>query len=64
MTKQELLTDFSKVMGAHLCAIGINFTDVDTWLKRASLIVALGYGIWKWRVDYVKNKKSKRDPYK
>lgn len=64
MTKHELILDIAKVFGVHICAITITFSNVEGALKIASLTLAIGYGIWKWRVDYVKNKKSKRDPYK
>jgi hypothetical protein len=58
MTKHEILSDIAKVFGVHICAITITFSNVEGFLKIASLALAIGYGVWKWRVDYLKNKKD------
>lgn len=58
MTDKEITTDIIKVFGAHICAITISFTNVENTLKVISLLIAIFYGAWKWRVDYLKNKKD------
>jgi len=60
MTKHEVLVDILKVFGVHICAIGITFSNVEGVLKLASLSLAIGYGIWKWRTDYLKNKNGNK----
>lgn len=59
MTKQEIFIDVLKVFGIHAGAIVITLSNVETLLKIISLGIAIGYGAWKWRADYVKNKKGK-----
>lgn len=58
MTRQEIVEDIAKVVGVHLGAVAVSFTNVERSLKLLSLLVAIGYGLWKWRVDYLKNKKE------
>ena len=48
--------DVLNVILAHLGAIAITLSDVETALKFISLITAIGYTLWKWRVEWVKNK--------
>lgn len=59
MTHKEIIIDILKVFGIHACAITITFSDVADTLKIISLLLAISYGAWKWRVDYVKNKNEK-----
>jgi hypothetical protein len=41
-----------------LCiAISITFTDSESFLKIFSLLLAIGYTVWKWITEY-KNKKK------
>lgn len=56
MTKNEIAIDVLKVFGVHTGAVIITFSNVEGFFKLLSLGVAIGYGIWKWRVDYIKNK--------
>ena len=51
------LTDYIDVPVLHILAIGITFTDVESVLKIASLILAIGYTAWKWISEYKKKKK-------
>jgi hypothetical protein len=60
----DTLIDTVKVVLANITAITFGFIelermrdDVESWLKIASLLVAMGYTIWKWRSDYKKTKK-------
>lgn len=50
--------DVINVILAHLGAIAITLSNVETALKLISLITAIGYTCWKWRVEWVKNKKK------
>lgn len=52
--------DILKVFGAHVFAMIVSFSDVEGTLKIASLLLAIGYGVWKWRTDYVKHKSAKK----
>ena len=54
--KIDIITDILKVFGVHSIAMMITFSDVEFVLKITSLIIAITYGIWKFRVDYLKNK--------
>lgn len=67
MTKQDIidsLVDVIKVLGIHLGAIAISFSDVAEWLKVISLSVATGYTLWKWREEYKKTKKKNGTTHK
>lgn len=59
MDQKQILIDCGKVMAVHLGAVGVNLSDANEWLKFGSLAIAIGYGIWKWRVDYLKNKANR-----
>lgn len=56
--KIDTILDITKVFGVHFCAISITFSDVEGSLKIASLILAIAYGVWKWRTEYLKHKKG------
>lgn len=58
MTHKEIFIDILKVFGIHIGAVVITLSNVEIALKIISLGVAIGYGVWKWRVDYLKNKKG------
>ena len=51
--------DILSVLVAHLMAIGVTLTDVEQWLKIASLVLAIGYGAWKWQHEFRKAKNEK-----
>lgn len=51
--------DVISVIIAHLLAMGVTLTDVELWLKIASLLLAIGYGAWKWQHEYRKAKREK-----
>lgn len=55
--KIDLLTDIAKVFGFHVFAITISLSTVEWTLKIVSLLAAIGYTLWKWRSDYLKDKK-------
>lgn len=57
--QQESTSDIIKVFIVHLAAIGITMSGVEWFLKMVSLGLAIGYGVWKWRIDYLKNKHGK-----
>jgi hypothetical protein len=52
-------TDIIQVVLAHLGAITVTFLDVENALKIISLVSAIGYTLWKWRKEYLQNKKKK-----
>lgn len=49
--------DSLEVVGAHVAAIAVTYTDVEHCLKITSLLVAIGYALYKWYIDYKRNKK-------
>ena len=51
------LLDYFDVPFLHCVAIAITFTDIETALKFISLLLAIGYTVWKWTSEY-KNKKK------
>lgn len=53
--------DIFQVLLAHLGAITVTFLNVESTLKLTSLVLAIGYTCWKWRTEYVKNKKNGKD---
>ena len=53
--------DIFQVILAHLGAITVSFLNVENTLKITSLLLAIGYTAWKWRTEYVKNKKNGKD---
>lgn len=59
--KIEKLLDYFDVPALHGVAIAITFTNIENVLKIASLLIAVGYTIWKWRSEYLqKNKRIKK----
>lgn len=51
--------DVINVILAHLGAITVTFLEVENALKIISLLSAIGYTCWKWRKEYLQNKKKK-----
>lgn len=60
MSHKEIFIDISKVFGVHICAIGITFSNIEQPLKDLSICIAIGYGLWKWRIDYLKTKSDQK----
>lgn len=54
MTK---LLDYFDVPVLHCVAIAITFTDIENALKLLSLLLAIGYTVWKWRSEILKKGK-------
>lgn len=54
MTK---LLDYFDVPVLHCVAIAITFTDIENALKLFSLLLAIGYTLWKWRTEFLKKGK-------
>jgi hypothetical protein len=46
------ILDYFDVPVLHCVAIAITFTDIETALKFVSLLLAIGYTIWKWISEY------------
>ena len=53
----QKITDYFDVPVLHILAIGITFTDVENVLKIVSLLLAIGYTVFKWSCEYKKRKK-------
>jgi len=57
-----MLHFFHKISDVFLTtflAIGISFANVESALKVASLLIAIGYGLWRWIVEWKKERKNK-----
>ena len=51
------LLDYIDVPLLHCIAISITFTDAENALKILSLLLAIGYTLWKWRNEFLKKRK-------
>lgn len=51
--------DLVKVLLINIAGIGFSFTGVESALKIIALVATIGYTIWKWRKDYLKDKAKK-----
>jgi hypothetical protein len=51
------LLDYFDVPVLHCVAIAITFTDIENALKLFSLLLAIGYTVWKWRSEFLKKGK-------
>ena len=51
------LLDYIDVPVLHFIALSITFTDVENGLKILSLLLAIGYTLWKWRSEFLKKRK-------
>ena len=51
------LLDYFDVPLLHFIAISITFTNAESALKIVSLLLAIGYTIWKWRSEFKNRKK-------
>lgn len=58
MSAHKIL-DYIDVPVLHVLAIGVTFTNVEMFLKIASLVLAIGYTTWKWISEYRKGKNGK-----
>lgn len=50
----EKTLDTAKVVGANAGAITITASGVQQTLSIISIVLAIGYTIWKWRRDFKK----------
>jgi hypothetical protein len=59
--------DVLQVLMAHALAMFVNVTNLADWLKVLSLMIAIGYTVWKWVYEYKKtkslNEKSKTNTH-
>lgn len=51
------IVDYSDVPLLHMIAVLVTFTNVENTLKILSLIIAIGYTVWKWRSEYKRKRK-------
>lgn len=51
------LLDYFDVPLLHFVAISISFTNAESALKIVSLLLAIGYTVWKWRSEFINKKK-------
>lgn len=54
--------DILQVLGAGAGGVGVLFLDIEFILKLLLTSLSGGYIIWKWRVEYLKNKKENSKP--
>lgn len=54
------LHSIGSVLFAHGTALAISITDFEDWLKITSLLLAIGYTIFKWRSDLKQAKTKKK----
>ncbi len=57
MPHRLLTLDIGSVLCAHAAAVVVTFTNVSEGLKIISLLLAIGYTVWKWFTEYKKVKK-------
>ena len=50
--------DVLTVIMTNLAVIGFTFTDVEVGLKILSLVLVIGYTVWKWHRDWSKEKQK------
>ena len=58
---KDYIHSVSGVLLAHSTALAISITDFEDWLKITSLLLAIGYTIFKWRADLKQAKTKKRN---
>ena len=51
------ILDYFDVPLLHCVAIAITFTDIENALKIISLLIAIGYTVWKWRSEFLNRRK-------
>lgn len=51
------LLNYLDVPVLHCVAIAITFTNIENFLKLFSLILAIGYTLWKWRNEFLNRRK-------
>ena len=54
----KLHPEILSVIAAHVGAVMITLTAANDWLKFGSLLLAMGYTVWRWQNDYKKEKKK------
>ena len=59
MSFHDTKFDLIKVLLINIAGIGFSFTGVEYALKVLALVLTIGYTIWKWRKDYLKDKAKK-----
>jgi uncharacterized membrane protein YjfL (UPF0719 family) len=57
---KDSIHSIGSVLLAHTTALAISITDFADWLKITSLLLAIGYTIFKWRSDLKQNKIKKK----
>lgn len=57
---KDSIHSIGSVLLAHTTALAISITDFEDWLKITSLLLAIGYTIYKWRSDLKQNKIKKK----
>jgi len=57
---KDSLHSVSGVLLAHGTALAISITNFEDWLKITSLLLAIGYTIFKWRSDLKQDKTKKK----
>lgn len=51
--------NYFKVLIVNSSIVAVtSLTDIETILKIVAVLIGIGYGIWKWKVDYKKEKKN------
>lgn len=51
------ILDYFDVPLLHCVAIAITFTEIENALKVISLLLAIGYTLWKWRSEFLNRRK-------
>jgi len=59
MSFHDTKFDLIKVLLINIAGLGITFTGIEIFLKVLTLVLTIGYTIWKWRKDYLKDKAKK-----
>ena len=59
MSFHDTKFDLVKVLLINIAGIGFSFTGIEIFLKVLALVLTIGYTIWKWRKDYLKDKAKK-----
>ena len=49
--------DIVKVLIINIAGISLSFTNIELFLKITTLLITISYTVWKWRKDFLKDKK-------
>tara|TARA_R110000765_G_scaffold408321_1_gene505997 strand:- start:339 stop:521 length:183 start_codon:yes stop_codon:yes gene_type:complete len=60
MPQNNILIDVAKVGGTTFAAATMTFSDVNTYLTTASIVLAIAYTLWKWVHDARKLRNEKK----